>query len=257
MAFANLEQAQRARPLRCWSERQIGIVRGGAQARLEEWCRDWSLDAKTARVVLGEGDAPPPFSPDSLQRALQTALFGATGQGGSPGLGGVISREIRTRAWNDLRSRLLSWSGVDLLERVDGSGPPVSSGAWSGDLPLHWSWGGLAGRWWLTGDVVATLLPRSPATTIEARPKVPLGKALAGQTVAVQVGLSSVALRLGDLASLSEGDIVRLPHALHEPLAVSLAAGHMPLCAGWLGQRHGLKALELAPASEASPYAVD
>lgn len=254
MALASPEQEQRIQPLRCWTDAQIEALRAAAAHVLDEWRGAWSSDTEVVQVVAltWEHEVLPPASPDAVQRALQAALFGASGPAAAPGAGGPLSRRLRTQAWDDLRLRALAWAGIDLVASTNQS-PMTPPAAWSGDVVLHWRWRNLEGLWAVPGTCVARLVPPSVVSSPAPTPQVPLGDALSEHVLRVQADLSPVSLRLGDLASLGVGDIVRLNHALDQPLSLSLPGAQEPLCAGWLGQRNGHKALELTPAAGVLP----
>lgn len=254
MALASPEQEQRVQPLRCWTDVQIEALRAAAARVLDEWRGAWSSDTEAVQVVAltGEHEAPSSVSPDAVQRALQAALFGGTGPAAAPGAGGPLSRRLRTQAWDDLRQRAQAWAGIDLMASTNQS-PMTPPAAWSGDVVLHWRWKCLEGLWAMSGACVARLVPPSVVSSPMPTPQVPLGDALSDHVLRVQADLSPVSLRLGDLASLGIGDIVRLNHALDQPLSLSLPGAAGLLCAGWLGQRNGHKALELTPAAGVLP----
>lgn len=248
MSLASPEQEKRAQALRCWSYAQVDTVRAGAERVLTDWCAAWASEAQSVVRVSVLDDQPSPLqSPDAMQRALQALLLNGSAQAGAVGTGGPIARQVRVLAWGDLRARLLAWTGVDLVARAQASPCPPQPEAWSGELLLSWRCDELEGVWSLPGEAVARLIPpcNVPAPTLS--PVVELGHALAEHLLTVQAFLSPVSLPLGELASLAPGDIVRLSHPLDQPLHLRLPGGLAPLCAGWLGQRHGRKALDLAP----------
>jgi hypothetical protein len=248
MSLASSEQEQRAKPLRCWTAQQTEAVCASAEGVLRGWCTAWDIDPQGVRVLVLQGDAPLLPAPDAWQRALQSALFGGTPSAAAPNIGGPVSRQVRAEAWADLRSRARAWAGCDVFELSESSQPLGEPQAWSGDLVLRWHCAGLEGVWPLAGDAVVRLAPPLVSPPPALAPKVDMGQALAAHVLTVRTSLAPVSLRLGDLASLGLGDIVKLPHSLDQPLHLSLPDGDAPLCAGWLGQRHGQKALELTPA---------
>jgi flagellar motor switch protein FliM len=73
----------------------------------------------------------------------------------------------------------------------------------------------------------------------------PLEHALARERIVLRAVLAGAELNLGQLQSLSPGDVIPLEHPVDAPLKITAADG-APLCDGWLGQRQGHIAIELA-----------
>jgi hypothetical protein len=85
----------------------------------------------------------------------------------------------------------------------------------------------------------------------------PLKEALSQRSLTVRVELQPLVLSLGQLQSLTVGDIVVLSHPLDMPAQLNVDAGEIivsagetqpePLCRAWLGQSDGNIAVELHP----------
>jgi len=73
---------------------------------------------------------------------------------------------------------------------------------------------------------------------------VSLRDALSRRTFKLTADLGAVELSLGDLRSLRAGDVIPLPHALDQPLAVRSGSGPV-LCRAWLGRQGSRRALRL------------
>lgn len=71
-----------------------------------------------------------------------------------------------------------------------------------------------------------------------------LNEALAGHAARLRVELTPVDISVGNLASLTVGDVLVLPHLLTQTLHVRTEDGQ-PLCDGYLGQLQGQRAIEL------------
>jgi hypothetical protein len=79
--------------------------------------------------------------------------------------------------------------------------------------------------------------------------------ALAPSRLALRAQLQDCVIELGALQDLQVGDVVRVRHALHDPLQLCDAEGRM-VCTGFLARRGGAKALELVSSlSAAEPTA--
>lgn len=85
-----------------------------------------------------------------------------------------------------------------------------------------------------TGETAGTHMP----------PLVALSEALAGHATRLRVELAAVDISVGNLQSLTVGDVLVLPHPLTQTLQVKTAQG-MSLCEGYLGQVQGQRAIEL------------
>lgn len=76
-----------------------------------------------------------------------------------------------------------------------------------------------------------------------ASPK-PVKHALEGQKVSGTVGLGSVELTVGMLASLAKGDVIRLPSRVDEPVGLRFEHSGM-ICKAYLGKQNGCYAVQL------------
>jgi len=78
----------------------------------------------------------------------------------------------------------------------------------------------------------------------QAEPITTLNEALAGHATRLRVELAAVDISVGNLASLTVGDVLVLPHPLTQTLHVKTEDGQS-LCHGYLGQLQGQRAIEL------------
>lgn len=100
---------------------------------------------------------------------------------------------------------------------------------------------------------VDALAPRSSLSSqMQGAPIAPIHDAIANRKVKLDLQLESVELSLGQLQVLTLGDVLLLPHALDRPLRLMTDDG-VTLCEGYLGQKRGVKAVELARASSVVP----
>lgn len=91
---------------------------------------------------------------------------------------------------------------------------------------------------------VKTLVPVEPAKTASGVALSDPREALAALPTRLHVELSGVEITLGQIQSLALGDVLLLPHPLTQPLHVVATQGQS-ICAGYLGQQQGHKAIEL------------
>ena len=184
---------------------------------------------------------------------LGQLLFGESEQEG-------IAREVASVARTDLIMRLRGFfagacASAELSLRAAHEAwlwqafAAASERAWSGTLSFEICLDHQALQLVLGGDLVAILVPLAPAAVPPESPAVPLRDAMARQTVALRACLEEVELSLGSLRGLRSGDVLRLPHAVGQPLAV-LGPSGTRVCHGWLGGSAGQRALQLAPAPD-------
>lgn len=267
----SLEDSRRlARTLRSRTHAERELVRETLQKVYAEWHGQWALPsaATGARqdVRLVDVVSTTTLSDERAQELTKVVLFGerATRPDLSPrpADGWAMSEALGDEAW-------AAWLAA-LAPFLEGTGrAAVSPGQvdpWSGALHIAFPWAG--GEWVLQLGAlqVDRLLGRrraAPVPNPQAVSKLagltPLSSAMGGHALTVRVELGSLTLNLGQLRSLSVGDIVTLDHALDTPAAMYLVpledegtsgrASTAPLCASWLGQTSGQMAVELLPLS--------
>ena len=71
----------------------------------------------------------------------------------------------------------------------------------------------------------------------------PVVEGISQLAVRASVELAGCEIDLGDLQALKVGDILRVPHALEQPMLVQV--GDRPVCAAYLGRRGNSRAVEL------------
>lgn len=93
--------------------------------------------------------------------------------------------------------------------------------------------------------VAALLATATGASGGTPRPAlVSLNEALAAHSTRLRVELAAVDISVGNLQSLTVGDVLVLPHPLTQTLQVKTTQG-LSLCEGYLGQQQGQRAIEL------------
>jgi flagellar motor switch/type III secretory pathway protein FliN len=250
-----------ARPLLAWRTAQLAPLAAAFDAALQGWAADWGLlpDAATRcdnahpRAVSGwqllgrrsEGAAW--LLRGSQGEAQLTRQLVGTDTATTP-----VAMEAIAACRFDLRARLAAaWQ----LEPA-GSGvpdqPPAVLAVWGGSVEAT-----LAFDTHVLLDVacLASLPGASHAREAApawkesaADPLVPVGEAMTDLPLTLQAQLEPCAIAVGSLQDLQVGDVVRLQHPLHLPVAIHDERGSV-LCAGHLARRRGFKAVELAPAS--------
>lgn len=209
--------------------------------------------------------------PSANERAARVArvlalvgrgLFGDAARGGPyPGALATAPRgvgeEVAQAAWADLWTRILGTPARGAAQ--EGPGPdPSLAGAWSGALvftvPLREGVLALL----LAHDVVARALggaARSAFAGGGASQVTPVERALARRNTRVSARTKEFELELGALAGLRVGDVVRTSHPLEAPLTLHVELGGRPpqvLCAAFLGNAGGARAVELFPVVDRS-----
>lgn len=184
--------------------------------------------------------------------SLGHALMGTPWSGCASSLGagpGAIAADVIQQAWADLAAR---------LRRA----LPVKGGMRHGPKPgtevLHpWS-GALCVRipWWdqtlllLVAAESVPLLGGGPTRSPRPGTLTPVLRAVSQHDAVLRVELKSFELTIGALASLRIGDVLRTSHGLDTPVSISLLRADQrtgsTVCTGFLGQRGGTRAVELA-----------
>lgn len=230
------------------------------QGAWQAWARDWGLDAAAGEAPLACSEAAAAYVPGDAWAALGRGTRGtawtcaapdeeallAQALFAAPDAATPIVREVVAACRADVQARLacaLQLAGTG----GDGAPPPAAWQPWSGAL-LAVLPGGR--RVLLEAALVRALLPpgRSEGRSQAARaPLVGVQRAAAALTLPLQVRLAPCEVDLGSLQDLRPGDVLRLPHRLDAPAAVTGPDGQA-LFGGWLVRRHERKAVELAPA---------
>jgi hypothetical protein len=215
--------------------------------------------ASGALWSLRSGAAGTALVPIPLRRhrpaldALHMALFHEPPPSAS-GPGRLADRLLRA-AWTDWNKRL-----VDLLPAERGVAATGAEAAaliarpWSGALLARLPWCGLDMALLLTAELVAAFLAKRRGRSAAARPVaraplVPLFQVVKDEGIALRVELAEMAVDLGTLAGLRQGDILRTSHRLDAPLLLTEPgrAERVTRCTGHLGRQNEWRAIELLP----------
>ncbi|MFM2450605.1 MAG: hypothetical protein RIS44_3055 [Pseudomonadota bacterium] len=184
--------------------------------------------------------------------ALYASMFGEEAlQSGTALAGHSVALELCSAAWADWWQRL----AANLAAPHD---QPASHSkrhpSWSGSLQVHLPWCGgtfvLELNFEQVMDLLAAHAPDLLSTAkaeaaITAPKKVSLLSALGNQTMPLRAMLTGVELSLRQIQSLRVGDIVPLQHRLDEPTLLETPDAFV-VCHGWLGQKSGQVAVEMA-----------
>lgn len=245
------------RGLVAWRTRQTQALSAAIESVLADWRRAWGLgggvpavqcEPATAKAVLDPqwkalcaGQAWL-LSPAAGEAKLARLLFGA---------GGAVAGDVAAECARDLADRLAAVfgpaAGISSSMARDvplpGLGQPWS-GALHAELPGTPGWSLLLGpeavQAWcrqagLQGD----------ATPTQRDPLCSAADALGRRGLALEVRLSGCELGLGELQGLRVGDVVRLGHALQDPVRLVDGEGRGVFDA-YLVSQQGRKAVELA-----------
>jgi flagellar motor switch/type III secretory pathway protein FliN len=121
---------------------------------------------------------------------------------------------------------------------------------WSGAVVIRLAASGACLYLLLNREAALDLMPRKPLPEIDSKERSalqPVVSALADRKLSLKIELSECEFDFGTLASLREGDVIPLAHALTEPLHVVSDEGSR-FCAAHLGAQGAFKAVELLPA---------
>ena len=171
--------------------------------------------------------------------STKTALFRPEGHVGATSI--AVALEQRSRL--ALQVRLVEALGL-LTSAGDASVTSTQFEPWSGSVMVHLaasSWS----TWLLLNGACVTALIGSPAARDDRQAASHVEDGLSAMSVRASIEVSGCELTLGDLEAIRCGDILRLPHSLEDPLAVTVEARRV--CAAFLGARNGLLAVELGP----------
>jgi len=254
------------RVLRWWPDEHLQELAARISGALAEWRAEWDLPAACGSRVqclaaheAGQGEFAGAWTlfgidaengerlwlrtDEAPREMVCAALFGAQAAG-------PIAAQFAARAWEDgcMRiRRLLAFAAPQGNGEADAAAPEDAHfQPWSGALVVLIQGGALDMRLHLGPTCVERLLPAQSRLPKSRLPiPVPVLQALQGRTLNLRVMLDEFELDLGSLASLAAGDVVQTTHALDHPLCLAAQDG-AALGAGFLGQAHGKRALELA-----------
>lgn len=254
----------------CWpGERHCAALANLARQAMEQWRLTWldgrhdvSLDvvcapAHTAGEVqdwqplmnAADADDGVWVSEPAGARQLLAALLGIAPSSASRALP-PLAAELAAQARGDylLALKQVLAGGRGEATHVAGYPAPMPAAhakVWSGAARMDISAGGaLIAQLHLGPRRVQVLEPKAASPAPTAQPLADLGQALSSQRARLRVELSGVEITLGQMQALALGDVLLLPHLLEQPLHVLEEQGQQ-ICAGYLGQQDGGKAIEL------------
>lgn len=276
-ALLSVAASNAARALRRWSVEDLERFADAVSAALAMDVRRWGADdallrlhegAGTRRVMHAEDVEPAArpadwcvvsedgawwHLPGSPVHLVRRALFGEANGGPESADARRIADEVAADVWSGQLQAL--------AQLVAGSGEPGPCDAqvqawcrWSGAVHLSLAWGGTMLQLLFPASRVAHVLSLSgakgarAALADKAAPTPVLG-AVAGLGARLELRLDAFEIDLGSLVGLAVGDVLRVGHALDKPVRVCAVQAPLdgdPLCLGWLGQRDGALAVELA-----------
>lgn len=243
-----------ARPLLWWTQAQLDGMAALLAVPWAGWLRDWRGQAAPAgtvecRLTQDAGGHPVAWCPLAaadgaaawMEDAAPVALFG--GEAGAAA--GSLALELEKKARDALAGELALALGLAWQPGANGPAAPEPAG-WSGDVLAVLSAPGVSLRLLINGACAAKAIGGRTGEPSPAKlPPVVEGVSLL--PVRARVELSACVIDLGNLQAVQVGDILRLPHALDQPMQVTL--GRQPVCAAYLGRRGESRAVELLRAS--------
>ncbi|QNB08829.1 FliM/FliN family flagellar motor switch protein [Herbaspirillum frisingense] len=255
----------------CWpGERHCAALAKLARQAMEQWHLTWldgrhdvSLDVVCAPAHAGgevqdwqplvnaaDADDGVWVSEPAGARQLLAALLGIVPSSASRALP-ALAAELAAQARGDYLLALKQALAGGRSEATQVAGyprpmPAAHSRVWSGAVRMDISAGGSpVVQLHLGPRRVQALAPiAAKPAPVTAQPLADLGQALSSQRARLRVELSSVEITLGQMQALALGDVLLLPHLLEQPLRVFEDQGRQ-ICAGYLGQQEGGKAIEL------------
>ena len=217
-----------------------------APARLPDWS---AVSEQGAWWSLGE----------SPSRRISRALFGEPGTGPDALDGRRIADDLAGELWAGQLRALAALVAGDGL--ADAEALAQAWRRWSGAVLVELPWCGASLRLLFRAAQVERVVlaagasggrPARPAGA-SAVPVVPVLRALAGHGTRLDARLDSFEIDLGSLVSLNVGDVLRVRHPLDKPVRVCASQAPLdgePVCAGWLGRRDAVLAIELVRPSQ-------
>ncbi|WP_433694707.1 FliM/FliN family flagellar motor switch protein [Herbaspirillum seropedicae] len=244
-----------------------------AQIVLEKWCLEWRDDSVSTEVkarcmmaheagnaVKEPGHQRLLYSGDSdddsiwlegISPAREMAeLLGLVGRSGSAS--GPLLLDTAREALDDCLNMILetfighkaAQERSRAIQKLYSSEiPGYQKRPWSGAVHLDLNIEHVFIRLHIGPRRVESLAAVKTEKNYERVTLVPLQDALEGRLTKLRVELNNVELTLGQLQALREGDVLILPHLLTQALLVSTSQGQV-VCAAYLGQAHGNKAIE-------------
>lgn len=188
-------------------------------------------------------------------QCLREALFGESPVVPSARDGRRIADELAAECWAEQCAALqaLLDEATANAARAMPDSPSDPWQRWSGAVVVDVPWFGAS--WRLLIDAAAVRgLPqlskqrRPEPAGIDREAPMPVLRALGRTPVRLQVRLAPVDIDFGSLISLNIGDVLRVGHAVDEPVHVGAPGSPIdatPLCHGWLGARDERVAIEL------------
>lgn len=245
-----------SRPLHWWSEARLQCLREALASVLRRWAEAWGLAGLEAAFDCSAAGEPAPASWLVLQRDGRALAWLQVLEGGADSLlplmfphAGRIGPWARALAGTcaaDASARLASALRVEPGIKVDGLPADLVqplSGVVHGRAadPLGW-------RLVLAQELAAELVPpRVPGASVPGAALASALEAASAQPLQLTAGLEACELALGELQALQTGDVLRLRHRLDRPAQLCDGSGSV-LCAAYLGQQGGQRAVELATA---------
>ena len=227
---------------RAWHEDWIGVS-GASKVRCH-LAFERPLDLQSWRGFGATGKARA-WIEGTTEAAVGSLLYGDhSTQRVAPS--STLAKQVQSHACHAVMSALtqaLQLQDVALLDEPQQSDVAAWSGAVVAVLPL----GEGEIQMLLSGEAVAALLPSPPnSPALLSKPVSSLTAAIESRKLALATYLRPFELDLGSLAALQVGDVIPLTHPLDAPLWVK--SGDAIVCPAFLGQRHGLKAIEVVRA---------
>jgi hypothetical protein len=278
---SGIDSHPRINVFRAWSDSQRHWILARIESTLSEWHAAWGFEVDATDVQIEPADLladsanetaiiwiPSNGKPISSEAtALDTiyeALFFAKSSVRLTNIATPsIAHDVVRKAWDDWIARLeLAFGSLPIVENdpvfLDSESTDLpASCSWSGDLRASLMWCGIRQYLFLPGAVINRLLQsfnliqdsqnlgsNAPALSL-------LSDALNSQRIQVRAELSQVSVSLGEIESLSVGDVITLPHSLYNPLQL-LGPQDQYLCGAWLGKKSGQVAVELVHQPKAS-----
>lgn len=272
------------RPLRWWSDTQLVQLAKLIEHEWVQWSANWGLTEMVAETLAvscqlaheteqASDSWLPLLAAASSDRQLWLSAEQALEQSVFVSLFGELPKQYNHLSADSSASNVVAWQIVknivddwySRLTRLCGSEyaaqeltlyptlamtPPKSEAArWSGAVRIDITSPIIKLPMYASAHVAAVMIgatgaARSAKTVTNEPPLTSLKLALANQILRLRVELNDVELDLGSLQSLAEGDVIRLPHLLSQALSVHME-GHRGICAAYLGQTNGMRAVEL------------
>ena len=257
MASAFATASAHARPLHAWTDAALVQLASHVDGIVRAWAGEWGVSSPSLAPVRcqacgrgtefggrwkcfrhDQGDGAWLQWGEGSGAALADALFGVR-DCKTPVVSAVLAA-----CRDDAVLRLAAALRVSPRSGDAACSAPAQAGPWSGTVLLSLPWGG---RLVLEAGVVKPLLP--PAEPLRSKALasalVRVTEALANHPTRLHACLDPCEFALAELRDLRPGDVLRLTHPVTAPITLADPAG-ASLFDGWLAQRAGLKAVELA-----------